>query len=165
MHDDRKYFLIPFRLDGKDRFLAWYSDEHDGVLLTDTGAVVTFDSESDGIAYISAMQLSATRDTSGTWDFDAIACWVETPTADRIDCKVFYDAWNLFGDIAASVGRPLEFTDDERDIHEKLFWGCNLPAVTPPGEHFTPAWRQDEVRILADALLDGLRLVRESMAH
>lgn len=165
MQVERSHFLIPFRLDGQNRFLVWYSDEHDGVLLTDMGAVAMFDSEPAGIAYAKAKGLSAALDTRGTWDFDAIACWAETPTAGGIECNAFYNAWNLLGDIAASVGKPLEFTEDERHIHGKLFWGCNLPAVTPSGKYFTPAWPEDEVRTLADTLLDGLRLARESMGH
>ena len=162
--NDCEHFLIPFRLDGRNRFLIWHSDEHDGVLLADTGAMATFESEAAGIAYAQARHIAVALDTSGTWDFDAIAYWIEAPDADRIDCNAIYNAWNLLGDIAASVGTPLEFTDDERHIHSKLFWGCNLPAVTPPGEHFAPEWPEDQVITLANAMREGLRLARRAIA-
>ncbi len=40
--------------------------------------------------------------------------------------------------------------------YDKLFWGCNLPAVTPPGEWFTPEWREDELAVIRQTFEAGL---------
>jgi hypothetical protein len=43
MRNERQHFIIPYRLDGRDRcLLLWFSDKRDGVLLTETGTVATF---------------------------------------------------------------------------------------------------------------------------
>jgi hypothetical protein len=70
---------------------------------------------------------------------------------------------NLLGDIAESIGAALEFSDEELHVHEKLFWGCNIAAVTPSNERFVPEWPADQIDTLANALLDGLRLARDSI--
>ena len=42
--------------------------------------------------------------------------------------------------------------------YDKLFWGCNLPPVTPPGERYVPRWRPDELADLRRVMRAGLDL-------
>jgi hypothetical protein len=44
--------------------------------------------------------------------------------------------------------------------YDKLFWGNNLPVVTPPGEFYVPAWSDEELAELHRILSDGMRLIR-----
>ena len=71
------------------------------------------------------------------------------------------NAWNLLADIAFSIGFDL---DDHGDaafrVYEKLFAGTNLPAMTPPGRAYEPAWDADEAILLARILGDGLKQLR-----
>jgi hypothetical protein len=164
MSNERQHFIVPYRLDDQDRFLIWFSGERDGVLLTETGAVVTFANETAAAAFAQAQGLSIELDAGGCWNFDAIARWIERPASDTIDCNAFYDVWNLLGDIADSNGTLLDFSDDERHVHGKLFWGCNVPAVTPPSEHFVPEWHEDQIRTLTNALNGALQRARDSIA-
>lgn len=165
MSNERQHFLVPYRLDGLDRFLIWFSDERDGVLLTDAGEVANFESHEAGEAFAQARGLSIELDTSGHWDFDVISRWIEAPLADRIGCHDFYNAWNLIHDIAESIGTALEFSDEELHVHEKSFWGCNIAAVTPSNEHFVPEWPADQIDTLAKALFDRIRLLRHSLVR
>jgi hypothetical protein len=43
-------------------------------------------------------------------------------------------------------------------IYDKLFWGNNLPLITPEGERYLPEWSADEVQSLAQILASGLDL-------
>ncbi|HEU4388411.1 MAG TPA: hypothetical protein VFV34_11485 [Blastocatellia bacterium] len=71
-------------------------------------------------------------------DLDAVARWCEHADARRIECRLLLDAWNFFTDVAASVpGKVRAFVGGfarYTPVYDKLFLGCNLPAVTPEGQ-------------------------------
>ena len=82
----------------------------------------------------------------------------------------FLAVWNLFGGIARSspdAGASFRAQDGHLGaLYEKLFWGNNLPAITPEGEHVTPEWSSAEVTSLGRVLREGLDLlvrVREAV--
>lgn len=65
-----------------------------------------------------------------------------------LDCRTSLECWNLFTDVAASVG-PIEafrraaFRREDRNassIYDELFAGNNLPTMTPPGVPYEPTW-------------------------
>ena len=41
-------------------------------------------------------------------------------------------------------------------LYDKLFRGCNLPSLTPPGEDYEPVWTVPETTALKQVLLLGL---------
>ena len=43
-------------------------------------------------------------------------------------------------------------------IYDKLFWGNNLPSLTPKGRHYVSEWSPDELAALAEVLSAGLAL-------
>ena len=48
-------------------------------------------------------------------------------------------------------------------VYDKLFFGNNLPAMTPPGEHYDPTWSDAEIRILCSVIAAGLHLFRSHL--
>lgn len=42
------------------------------------------------------------------------------------------------------------------DIYEKLFWGNNLPTVTPAGKTYVPVWTQNELERLRSVMAYGI---------
>ena len=74
-----------------------------------------------------------------------------------IDCSGSFAAWNLFIDVAHSVGDAgasyLASNAVLGHEYEKLFFGNNLPAMTPPGEHYTPTWTDDELDAVRQHLI------------
>ena len=102
---------------------------------------------------------------------DAIVEWlkVEHPEPEgkaAINCNEFLAAWNLFADVSRSIGGNFdadrEFT---ADIYDKLFWGNNLPAVTPEGQCYIPFWSETEERIIRDVMSQGLQMFRNSIKN
>lgn len=42
---------------------------------------------------------------------------------------------------------------------------CNLPSMTPPGEHFEPRWSVDEIAVMSDVLSGALNVFRRAVGH
>jgi hypothetical protein len=158
---DREYYFLRIRLDGTDRCLIWYSDDQDGFLLYSDASARCFASVETARAFAQQVRLNICSDPS-VLDLDQVQGWLNAATTDNVDCVLLLNAWNTFTDMAASTGRTFEPPDLDH-IYEKLFWGNNLSAVTPPGEHFTPVWKDDEIRKLAQVMINGLQLMRSAM--
>jgi len=156
----RTYFKLLYRLDGVDGLLLWYTNDSDGVTTTADNCVLSFKTEADLLAYSHAHSLVVKQEEPVLHNLDAIAAWLARPQAETIVCSDFLDAWNLFGDIARSCPQySVGFAARDKhlsDVYEKLFYGSNLPSVTPPGEHHTPEWSRDEITGLSQSLQDGL---------
>ncbi len=72
----------------------------------------------------------------------------------------------LFADVSSSIDGG--FDADRKltqKIYDKLFWGCNLPIVTPEGEHYHPAWTKRELTIMHDVPGSGLKLFQGSVRN
>ena len=84
-----------------------------------------------------------------------------------MQCEEALCAWNLFSDVAASFQKR-GFAFENRDaqfpaIYKKLFYGNNLPSITPEGKQYIPEWSQEEISSLADVLTAGLELFLSSV--
>jgi len=66
-----------------------------------------------------------------------------------ITCTILLDGWNFIED----MGRTFSLKKDLKRLHsrllnkayDKLFYGCNLPAVTPGGKSYSPLWSHEEI--------------------
>lgn len=152
-----------YKLDGQERFLIWFSNDRDGVVVRD-GHVLSFSSHGALRGFAVQTGLALAEEPDGLHDLDWVQKWVSSPRADTIDCAAALVAWNLFGDVSLSLaGAGAAFLELDRahdGLYDKLFAGNNLPAVTPPGEPSTPTWSDDEVTTLAAILAHGLALFR-----
>lgn len=84
-------------------------------------------------------------------------------------CQLLLDGWNTLEDMAHSVDVPLpKASVDEpeslRMAYEKLFYGNNLPSVTPEEESYNPLFSSEErremrnyLRRLWQAIIKGTR--------
>jgi hypothetical protein len=155
-----RYYGIRCRLDGIDWHWGWYTNDTDGVLVD--GAILAFRSRSGLETYAARLGLEFEAEEPPLYDLDAIDRWIEDPRESEIDSKLFLETWNLFDDVASSIeNRLFEWISREADVvYDKLFWGNNLPAVTPPGQRYDPVWSDDEVETLRKILGDGIGLVR-----
>ena len=79
-------------------------------------------------------------------------------TRDEIDTVI--TAWNSLDDLTKSLGVPLGFSGRMANrCYDKLFWGLNLQAVTPPGEWYRPAWQPRELAKIDQVLREcGARI-------
>jgi len=163
----RVHYTLRYCLDSRSRYLLWYSHDGDetdvdGVVVNQDGAIPIFDSLPSAVDYAQTEGLSLLRqDNCVLHNLDLVRVWLKRKRPGPINCNEFLSAWNLFGDVSATVSG--NFDPDKQQTHRiynKLFWGSNLPAVTPPGEHYRPLWSGAEVRVMRQVLSVGLALFR-----
>jgi hypothetical protein len=155
MTNDSRYVCMA-RLDGAERWFFWDRGDEtpDRVVVDGAGSIVCFRSERD--ARTSSSDVSPER--AAIYDLDTIEAWCRS-NSGAVDCPVLLNAWNLFGDLPR--GHLFDAADARATgVYDKLFFGCNLPAVTPPGEHYVPTWTPAELHELKRVLLLGLADVR-----
>lgn len=159
--DAREYYRILYRLDGAERFLLWFTGDHDGVVTDADGRVPAFVSNDDLRVFADNLGIEVVEETPILHDLDAIRNWLRDPRPTNVNCQAVLAAWNLFIDVAHSVADGVSFLkiDHELDVvYEKAFWGNNLPAVTPEGESYHPLWSLEEMQGLVKLLAQGLEL-------
>jgi hypothetical protein len=155
------FFSLLYRLKSVDRYLIWISNERDSVAVDNGGRVLTFESTAALGRYAELNHIRLESETPALHDLDWVALWTESP--DRpVDCKEALAAWNIFSDIATSVGATgLTFSrldSEQGTIYQKLFWGNNPPSLTPEGCEFVPEWSPGEIEELTKVLRTGLRM-------
>lgn len=169
---NRKYFVLWFRLDGKNRFLIWHtsdSDNSDGVIVTGNMAVPYFLSKDELLDFSKKSGLSIEDEEPSMHNLDAIVRWLKSKKrkrSQRVDCVDFLCAWNLFADVSKSVGEDFDSNRDVTNkIYDKLFYGNNLPSVTPEGRSYEPIWIRREVSVMRDIMSHGLSILRRHLTR
>jgi hypothetical protein len=154
------YYAYPYRLHGEVSYLIWFSNEHDGVLVDSAGRVPTFRRLEALRTYLAKLHLELSEVEQSVLDLDILRRWLKRPVRARIDCDRFLTAWNLFQDVANSLGDSAFDAERRRTgrVYDKLFWGCNLPSASPPGKHYVPLWSKRELGRLAAVLGYGLQM-------
>jgi len=156
-----KYFPLLYRLNAEDRYLIWISNEKDSVVVDAEGLVPTFKHAACVQAYSDVNHYNLEREEPILHNLDWVAAWAKAPDAP-IDCEKALNAWNLFSDVGRSIyERGISFDQLDRQfpgIYDKLFWGSNLPSMTPSGRHYEPEWSQVELAALAEVLSAGLAM-------
>ena len=159
MGNRRRLYIYPLILEGKQLHLLWRDgdDGPDEVLVEDDGCIALYSSEA--LARDAAPEGDEVATESGreTLDLDKLSAWCRRPVAETVDCHLVLDAWNLFSDVPDIRNDPsfraLEMGANKQ--YEKVFFGCNLPAVTPEGEHYVPTWSEAEIQKIRDVLVAG----------
>jgi hypothetical protein len=159
----REYFSCLYRHKGVERFLIWISGDRGGVFADASHRVPKFASAGALESVFSTLvEAEMVPEVPILHDLDAVeaCCGAGGPLV--VNCSEFLAAWNLFIDVAHGVGdagAAYVASDAVLDHeYERLFFGSNLPAMTPPGEHYTPAWTGDELDAVRQHLILGLEL-------
>jgi|SRR6185312_15679943 len=168
-----EHFVFPYILNSKIGYLIWISNDEDSkkdhFVTNDCGKVLTFVSLDDLKHFENHRGLTVTASPeTRLLNLDAIADWL-SKNEEMPECGVLLNAWNAFSDVSSSFPEePTPFAEmnfAHKPIYEKLFWGCNLPAVTPAGERFDPIWSVAEVESLKSIFGAGLDLFIASTGH
>ena len=145
------YYIITITLNRKSFFLLW-NCEYEPVFLTDeNGKPVFFGSLAELNAFAEENGIELDEEIT-EYDLDDI-----TVTAEILDCNEVIQKWNIMSDLALSVGE--EFSGEDKrfnGIYDKLFFGCNLPAMKHPP--YTPEWNADEITEINRILSEGAEL-------
>jgi hypothetical protein len=158
-----EYFILWYRLNAEDRYAIWMSGDKDSMAVSADGFIPIFANTDILRRYAALCNFQLVKEKPIMLDLDWLANWKRMKTGS-VDCPEALAAWNLFGDVANSLGeRGMQFLELDsqehfRKIYNKLFWGNNLPAMTPPGCEYIPEWSSDEIHSLGELLTIGLDL-------
>jgi hypothetical protein len=181
--EERCYYLCRVRFRGAEVFVLWYSDDCDGFVRDEAGRLLAASSPESLLDVAAFMGISSEDSEPTGYDFDHLRAWCAAPKASEIDCNTFLDAWNFFDDLARlhecrdtpwarlSRGARLHSSDTPEvrsrkgalPPYDKLFWGCNLPAVTPPGERYEPKWSARDLAQIRRVMKSGLDLFESEL--
>lgn len=143
-------------------FLIWYEDENnENRIYTSGGKVICFYSEKDARRKADELNINIT-DTC-FYDVEQLIYWSETHSKE-MDCNFLIDFWNIFSDIAYSVGKELEQVRTRRSdrCYNKLFRGLNLPAVTPENCEYEPVFTKRERKLIREIMRTGLEIFEKN---
>lgn len=161
-----KYYACWIRLDRQDLYFVWYTDDpHDGVILDSEGRLPVFRTCAELKTFASTLNLDLGDEEPILQNLDVLAQWIKAPAIRMINCVEFLNSWNLFVDLESSIKRRNMEKEDKlySRVYDMLFWGNNLPAVTPAGKRWTPPWRRKHVRELRASLEPRLKLFRSHL--
>jgi len=161
----RNYFIRPIKIEDSNLYLIWYQNDHDGLVLNDSGSVLAFGSKKQLRKFAESHSMELRPTDRMLIDLDFLANWLKEPDPKGVDCFIFLESWNLFGDLRSSIENRNTDPDDNKHLHiyDKLFYGNNLPAVTPEGREYEPIWTEEDVLELRDVLEPGLNLFRNRL--
>lgn len=152
----KTYYRCLIRFRQRDRYALWYTNDVDGFVLR-RGKIPVFGSEEELERFAGQQEVVLEPEEPEVHHLDLAAQWVQTGVGAGVNCSVFNSVFNLCLDAAAALGQPASWERPEFNrIYDKLFWGCNLPAVTPPGREYVPLWSLEELAILRDVLRKAL---------
>jgi hypothetical protein len=160
------YYICEFKLDRKTSYVIWYSGNDDGILLSEENKVIAFGSIDRILAYTQEKSLSVNNESIPMYDFDVISSWCDRPNLSQIDCESFLNIWNMFTDLASSMGKRSQVCAADvgvDSLYDKLFYGNNLPSINLTEELYEPSWNQDEASAIAHLFAKGLQDLRSVM--
>jgi len=165
--EERLHYLCRVRLKEIVVFVVWHSGERDGFVRDKAGRLRAACTPEALTATAGARNVLPVNSEPIEYDFDRIRTWCAAPDVAGVDHAAFLDAWNFLNDLAGlHDGADMPYTRLSRgaaECYDKLFWGSNLPAVTPAGERFEPAWQADELIEVRRVLEAGLELFESEL--
>lgn len=155
-----EYYIVKFVFESESFYTIWYTSDEDGFVMdSKTNRVIAFKDNNNLLQY--AKKKGITVDDECT-EYDCVE--ENYFINEELNCSGILDLWNIAEDMAKSLKVKLEICEDVQSvnkIYDKLFYGCNLPAVTPEGEKYIPVWSEYETNILHDVVRKGILLIKE----
>ncbi|WP_425618266.1 hypothetical protein NA78x_001969 [Anatilimnocola sp. NA78] len=160
---ERLYYPCVLRMNGADVFVVWYQEDRDGFVRQPDGHLLHARSLEGLASAATEMGLSLVPEEPARYDFDQLREWCVGADGSGVNYRAFLNAWNFFDDLARFHDEPdsdyAKLSRSAQQSYDKLFWGNNIPAITPPGERFTPVWSTEELEEIRQVMQAGLKLV------
>lgn len=154
---NKEYYILWYRLNKKDSYLIWFSDETDGVVTDPSGKALSFDSKEELLEYALKNNLEIVSEEPELHNLDLVSEWIKVNDPELINFSQFNNIWNLWTDISHSTGKGFDEDKESAEmIYDKLFWSCTLPTGKSDNEEYIPEWTEDELRDMRELFLRGI---------
>ncbi|MCU7495834.1 MAG: hypothetical protein HF314_05135 [Ignavibacteria bacterium] len=162
---DKEYYILWYRLNGKDQYIIWFSNETDGVVTDPSGNVISFDSKDQLVEYASKNNLTIIEDEPELHNLDLVSEWISENTPELINFSQFNNIWNLWTDISSSTGRSFDNKDRNAAdmIYDKLFWSCTLPTGKSKEQECIPEWTENELNTMKELFQEGIAMFKDAV--
>ena len=160
-----EYFAQPVRWQDRLIYLLYYSNDQDGAVLEADGRLLTA-ADPDTIAAAAKKRKVKLQAIPDEIDLATIQQWAGSRSSRLPSADSLYRAWNFLGDIATSLEKAdsyLGYDEDFTDLHEELFWGCNMPGFSQSAERYEIDLSQTEIRHLRSIMKSGLEIFSQGL--
>ena len=162
--EDLKYYIVRFVIHNKDYYTIWFTSDEDGFISDENNLnLVNFET-------VDAVKLFAKHNNIVLVDDEVteILCdkIMEINLYSGIDCDSILTFWNIITDVASTLNKKFlgdVRNEDINDLYNKLFCGCNLPAIKGDAEDFVPSWVVEERKLLIKIINDGLNILMNAL--
>jgi hypothetical protein len=155
-----EYFELPIIQAHKTSYLIYFCNDHDGVVTDKDQKILAFASP-DALREHARKKKWKIKSAQPELNIDLIQQWIRNVDVEELDCPALYRVWNLFGDMATSIGMADDFPgyqDHAMTVHEELFWGCNLPGSAPADRPYQARLTIEDAATLKNVLQTGLEI-------
>ena len=165
-----KYHVeLCYRLNNKNAYLICIGGEQDSLVTDDLGFVRGFTNPQSLLVYAQSKDISFSMFPNHSSELNLIDIgYLENrllrKKARTLKCDKLLSVWNLFWDVSYTVGHDFDQNKEiTNKVYDKLFFGCNLPAVTPLGKSYSPIWSSSEIKLIRSILTQGLQMFKEKV--
>ena len=160
----RKFYIVTFIICKNVYYTLWFTNNNDGFILDDDKKhIKSFKFEEDIRVFAVENNLDLEVEiTNILCDKNKLL------DTQHIDCNYILTFWNIISDISNTI--KTDFLGDHKtkdicDIYNKIFYGCNLPAIKNENknEKFVPKWRNNEKILIQRVIKDGLKILIKSI--
>lgn len=161
---EKEYYILWYRLQNRDAYLIWYSDETDGVLTDSSDKIISFDTKEQLLEYALKVKIDIKSEILELHNIDLVSEWIKANDPEKINFTEFNNIWNLWTDIANSINGSFyqdSFAIDK--IYDKLFWSCDLPTASAEDNRYFPEWTEDELATMKELFSNGINMFQQSL--
>lgn len=162
MNNIKELYIIIFIIYNKKYYTLWYTSEKDGFIIDEDNLHIKSFSN-----IYSAKVFAEQNNIILSNEITEILC-DKTILFDlyNIDCNSVLTFWNIMSDMANTLNKKFLGDCNNEIINEsynKLFYGCNLPAINGKNNDFIPKWTKNEKQTLLKIIKDGLNILIASL--
>ncbi len=152
-----RYYICKFILDKMIYYCLWHSDTDDFFKINED---IVYCNSVEDIKKIIKNENLIVGEEIAEYDCEKIEKFSKNNILSPNEILNF---WNILMDLSKSL--KVNFIGNDRTkkidkIYAKLFYGCNLPAITPENEEYIPVWTKKEIRKIKEIIENGLFILR-----
>lgn len=168
------YYVVCLVADGQRRFVLWKDggSEPDRYVTLPRSSGLAMSNTERGLAKLARRhRLPISEQEPHTVDLDAMrralaAMRPGKPISQRT-ARILLECWNALEDMARSLQVPFEGPTSKREtqaVYDKLFYGNNLPSITPADLRYQPLFTDRERSLLRSVLRRAWREIGKHLA-